>query len=145
MAGWVGHMAAPLEPLAERTARHARAGGAMHAGDTPFPVLDPGRGRTRTGRLWTAMTDERPYGSTPQPAALAFYLYSPDRAHALLRGCRGHLHANAYAGFAGLYELDPQTGAPVRLTEVAVGRMRAANSTKSISRRNRPPQRRRSK
>ena len=44
----------------------------------------------------------------------AFYLYSPDRkaerAHALLKGCRGHLHADAYAGFAGLYEADPQTG-----------------------------------
>ena len=114
MAGWVGHMAALLEPLAERIARHVRAGAALHADDTPVPVLDPGRGRTKTGRLWTAVRDESPYGSTAPPAA--FYLYSPDRkaerAHALLKGCRGHLHADAYAGFAGLYEADPQTGAP---------------------------------
>jgi Transposase IS66 family len=65
--------------------------------------------------------DESPYGSTAPPAA--FYLYSPDRraerAHALLKGCRGHLHADAYAGFAGLYEADPLTGAPAQLTEVA--------------------------
>src|ERR1700751_3590035 len=62
-----------------------------------------------------------PYGSTAPPAA--FYLYSPDRkaerAHALLKGCRGHLHADAYAGFAGLYEADPKTGAPASLIEVA--------------------------
>ena len=86
------------------------------AHDTPVPVLDPGRGRTKTGRLWTAVRDESPYGSTAPPAA--FYLYSPDRraerAHALLKGCRGHLHADAYAGFAGLYEADPLTGAPAR-------------------------------
>ena len=121
MAGWVGHMAALLEPLAERIARHVRAGATLHADDTPVPVLDPGRGRTKTGRLWTAVRDERPYGSTAPPAA--FYLYSPDRkaerAHALLKGCRGHLHADAYAGFAGLYEADPKIGAPAPLTEVA--------------------------
>ena len=121
MAGWVGHMAALLEPLAERIARHVRAGAALHADDTPVPVLDPGRGRTKTGRLWTAVRDESPYGSTVLLAA--FYLYSPDRraerAHALLKGCRGHLHADAYAGFAGLYEADPLTGAPAPLTEVA--------------------------
>jgi len=121
MAGWVGYMTALLEPLAERIARHVRAGAALHADDTPVPVLDPGRGRTKTGRLWTAVRDERPYGSTAPPAA--FYLYSPDRkakrAQALLKGCRGHLHADAYAGFARLYEADPKTGAPASLIEVA--------------------------
>jgi transposase len=53
MAGWVGHVAGLLEPLAERIARHARAGAALQADDAPVPVLDPGRGRTKTGRLWT--------------------------------------------------------------------------------------------
>jgi len=121
MAGWVGHMAALLEPLSERIARHVRAGSALHADDTPVPVLDPGRGRTKTGRLWTAVRDERPYGSTAPPAA--FYLYAPDRkaehVHALLKHCRGHLHADGYAGFGGLYEADPKSGAPAPLTEVA--------------------------
>jgi transposase len=121
MAGWVGHMAALLEPLAQRIARHVRAGPAVHADDTTVPVLDPGRGRTKTGRLWTAVRDERPYGSTAPPAA--FYLYSADRtsehAHALLKGCRGHLHADGYTGFGGLYEADPKTGAPAPLKEVA--------------------------
>jgi transposase len=114
-------MAALLEPLAEHIARHVRAGPAVHADDTTVPVLDPGRGRTKTGRLWTAVRDERPYGSTAPPAA--FYLYSADRtaehAHALLKGCRGHLHADGYTGFGGLYEADPKTGAPAPLKEVA--------------------------
>ena len=108
-------------------ARHVRAGAALHADDTPVPVLDPGRGRTKTGRLWTAVRDESPYGSTPA----AFYLYSPDRraerANALLKGCRGHLHADAYAGFARLYEADPLNRRARPLTEVACcWRMRAA-------------------
>lgn len=121
MAGWVGHMAALLEPLAERIARHVRAGPAVHADDTTVPVLDPGRGRTKTGRLWAAVRDERPYGSTAPPAA--FYLYSPDRgavhAHTLLAGCKGHLHADGYAGFGRLYEPDASTGGPAPLIEVA--------------------------
>jgi len=121
MAGWVGHMAALLEPLSASIGKHVRAGPSIHADDTPVPVLDPGRGKTKTGRLWTAVRDERPFGSTA-PAA-AFYLYSPDRkaehARALLETCRGFLHADGYAGFAGLYQRDPRTGAAAPLTEVA--------------------------
>jgi transposase len=120
MAGWIGHIAGLLEPLSERIERHVRAGIALHADDTPVPVLDPGRGKTKTGRLWTAVRDERPFGATAPPAA--FYRYSPDRkaehAHALLAGCRGFLHADGYAGFADLYQPEPETGVP-RLTEVA--------------------------
>lgn len=82
--------------MSERIERHVRAGPALHADDTPVPVLDPGRGKTKTGRLWTAVRDERPFGSSVPPAA--FYRYSPDRkgehAQALLAGCRGFLHAD---------------------------------------------------
>jgi transposase len=120
MAGWIGRLAGLLEPLSERIERHVRAGLALHADDTPVPVLDPGKGKTKTGRLWTVVRDERPFGATPPPAA--FYRYSPDRkaehAHALLAGCRGFLHADGYAGFADLYKPEPETGVP-RLTEVA--------------------------
>ena len=121
LAGWVGHMAALLEPLAERVARHVRGGATIHADDTIVPVLDPGRGRTKTGRLWAAVRDERPWASSDPPAV--FYLYSPDQtaghAHALLKGCRGHLHADGYAGFGRLYDADAATGAPAPLIEVA--------------------------
>ena len=82
-----------------------------------MPVLDPGRGRTKTGRLWVLVRDERPWGG-PAPPAVS-YLYSPDRkgehARTLLEGCRGFLHADGYAGFNGLYEPDPVSAvAPLR-------------------------------
>ena len=86
----------------------------------PVPVLDPGRGKTKTGRLWVAVRDERPFGSMAPPAA--FYLYSSDgkaeHARTLLEPCRGFLHADGYAGFANLYQPDPKTGA-AKLVEVA--------------------------
>jgi hypothetical protein len=120
LAAWVGHMAALLTPLAEAIGKHVRAGETLHADDTPVPVLEPGRGKTRTGRLWTAVRDERPWGSAIPPAA--FYQYSPDRtgerAETLLAGCKGYLHADAYAGFNRLYDPDPETGQP-RLLEVS--------------------------
>jgi transposase len=120
LAAWVGYMAELLTPLAEAIEKHVRRGQALHADDTPVPVLEPGRGKTRTGRLWTVVRDERPWGSLIPPAA--FYQYSPDRtgerAETLLAGCTGYLHADAYAGFNRLYDPDPTTGIP-HLMEVA--------------------------
>lgn len=120
MAEWVGHMAFLFDPLAQAVAKHVRGGEVLHADDTPVPVLDPGRGKTRTGRLWVAVRDERPWGSGVPPAV--FYRYAPDRkaerAEALLGDCRGYLHADAYAGFKSLYEPLPSTGQK-RLAEVA--------------------------
>ena len=119
LADWVGQAAFLLEPLAAAITRHVRAGATLHADDTPAPVLDPGRGRTKTGRLWALVRDERPW-SGPAPPAVS-YLYSPNRkgehARALLAGCRGFLHADGYAGFNGLYEPDPSGTVP--LVEVA--------------------------
>jgi transposase len=119
LADWVGQAAFLLEPLAAAITRHARGGVALHADDTPVPVLDPGRGKTKTGRLWVLVRDERPWAG-PAPPAVS-YLYSPDRkgAHArtLLQCCRGFLHADGYAGFNGLYEPDASGTAP--LVEVA--------------------------
>jgi transposase len=120
LADWVGQAAFLLEPLAAAIARHVRAGAALHADDTPVPVLDPGRGRTKTGRLWVLVRDERPWAG-PAPPSVA-YLYSPDRkgehASQLLDGCRGFLHADGYAGFSSLYRAMPSSG-EVRLVEVA--------------------------
>lgn len=120
MADWAGRMSVTLAPLADVIAGHVRAGQTIHADDTPVPVLDPGRGRTKTGRLWVAVRDERPWGSGVPPAA--FYRYAPDRkgeqAQALLKDCRGYLHADGYSGFRVLYESAPLTGPPP-LIEVA--------------------------
>jgi hypothetical protein len=119
MAEWVGKMAFLLEPLADEIARHVRSGATIHADDTPVPVLDPGRGKTKTGRLWVAVRDERPWGSATPPAA--FYRYSPDRkgmrGGELLKGCKGFLHADAWPGFDSLYEDGP--AGPAKLEQVS--------------------------
>ena len=119
LADWIGQMGFLLSPLADAIGRHAKAGVAVHADDTPVPVLDPGRGRAKTGRLWTLVRDERPWNGPAPPAA--FYLYSPDRkgehAETLLSSCRGYLHADGYAGFGSLYA--PISAQPPRLVEVA--------------------------
>lgn len=105
MAGWVGRMGAALAPIAERIERHVLKGAAIHTDDTPIPVLDPGRGRTKTGRLWAHVRDERPHGSAVPPAA--FYKYSADRKgerpREYLRDYAGFLHADGYAGYEQLY------------------------------------------
>jgi transposase len=112
MADWVGRMAFLFQPLAEAIADHVRSGEVLHADDTPVPVLDPGRKQTRTGRLWVAVRDERPWGSAVPPAV--FYQYAPDRkrerAEALLKDCSGYLHADAYSGFKHLYEVRSAAG-----------------------------------
>jgi len=86
--------------------RHVMAGTVLHADDTPIPVLAPGTGKTRTGRLWAYLRDERPHGSKTPPAVR--YLYSPDRKaehpKAHLKIFRGILQADGYGGFEGLYE-----------------------------------------
>jgi transposase len=120
MADWVGTTAALLRPLVEAIGQHVRAGPVLHADDTPMKVLAPGHGKTKTGRLWVAVRDERPWAGSSPPAA--FYRYSRDRkgenAEALLGGCRGFLHADGYGGFQSLYVSDPKTNAP-HLIEVA--------------------------
>ncbi|MCZ0737710.1 IS66 family transposase [Phreatobacter sp. AB_2022a] len=114
LADWVGRAAWLVAPVAERIGDYVRASPAVHADDTPIPVQDPGRGRTRSGRLWVVVRDEGPWGSPNPPAA--FYRYAPDRkgeyAQVLLAPVRGFLHADAYAGFDKLYEPDPVTGRP---------------------------------
>jgi transposase len=120
LADWVGRAAWLMQPVAERIGDYVRAGPAVHADDTPIPVQDPGRGRTKTGRLWVVVRDEGTWASS-KPAA-AYYRYSPDRkgehAQALLASVSGFLHADAYAGFDKLYEPDPTTGR-ARLLPVA--------------------------
>lgn len=106
LADWVGGAAALLQPLVEALGRHVMAGAVLHADDTPVPVLAPGTGKTRTGRLWAYLRDERPHRSRIPPAVL--YRYSPDRKaehpKAHLRDFRGVLQADGYGGFEGLYE-----------------------------------------
>jgi transposase len=105
LSGWVGATAAVLKPLVDALATDVLAGDNLHVDDTPVPVLAPGTGKTKTGRLWTYVRDERPFAGSRPPAALFFY--SPDRkgAHpqAHLKDFRGVIHADGYAGFNELF------------------------------------------
>jgi len=106
LAKWVGETNQLLEPLVETLRRYVMAADKLHADDTPVPVLAPGNGKTKTGRLWTYVRDDRPGGDTAAPAV--WFAYSPDRKgehpQQHLRDFRGILQADAYAGFNQLYE-----------------------------------------
>lgn len=106
LADWVGSTSRLLEPLVETLRRYVMAAGKLHADDTPVPVLAPGNGKTKTGRLWTYVRDDRPAGDTASPAV--WFAYSPDRKgehpERHLEKFRGTLQADAYAGFNQLYE-----------------------------------------
>ena len=106
LADWVGGSSRLLEPLVETLRRHVMSAGKLHADDTPVPVLAPGNGKTKTGRLWTYVRDDRPAGNST-PAAV-WFAYSPDRRgehpREHLRGFQGILQADAYAGFHHLYD-----------------------------------------
>ncbi len=106
LADWVGGASALLEPLVEALRRYVFDCSKLHADDTPVPVLAPGTGKTKTGRLWTYVRDDRPAGDTAAPAV--WFAYSPDRKgehpERHLREFRGTLQADAYAGFNRLYE-----------------------------------------
>jgi len=106
LAGWVGGSSALLDPLVDALREHVLAGRKIHADDTPMPVLAPGTGKTKTGRLWTYVRDERPAGEKIAPAV--WFAYSEDRKgehpRAHLKNFKGALQADAYAGFHHLYE-----------------------------------------
>jgi transposase len=96
LADWVGAASALLAPLLEALAKHVLGGYALHVDDTPVPVLAPGTGKTKSGRLWTYVRDERPFAGSAAPTLL--FRYSPDRKgeHPLahLRSFSGVLHAH---------------------------------------------------
>jgi transposase len=107
-----------IEPLLAVLGKSVLAPGKLHADDTPLPVLAPGKGRTKTGRLWTYVRDNRACGSTDPPAVL--FRYSPDRKgehpREHLRYFHGYLQADAYGGFHELYRPDRAAG---RIQEIA--------------------------
>lgn len=106
LADWVGGASRTLRPLVEALKRHVLGAEKLHGDDVPVPVLEPGRGKTKTGRLWTYVRDDRPAGS--QAPAAVWFAYSPDRkgehpaSH--LQNYVGILQADGYAGFNKLYE-----------------------------------------
>ncbi|MGD0188090.1 MAG: IS66 family transposase [Roseiarcus sp.] len=106
LADWVGRAAFHLRPVRERILADLRSSTKLFADETTAPVLDPGRGRTKTGQLWAYARDDRPWGGSDPPAVA--YVYAPDRkasqpiAH--LSGFTGILQVDGYVGYRALAE-----------------------------------------
>src|SRR4051794_7087538 len=101
LADWVGRAAFLLRPVHERLLDRLKASSKLFADETTAPVLDPGRGRTKTGQLFAYARDDRPWGGTDPPGVA--YVYAPDRkaerpiAH--LAGFKGILQVDGYGGY----------------------------------------------
>jgi transposase len=104
LADWVGRAAWFLRPLHDRLLDHLRSSTKLFADEMTAPVLDPGRGRTKTGQLWAYARDDRRWGGTAPPAVA--YVYAPDRKSDRpvqhLKGFTGVLQVDGYAGYGTL-------------------------------------------
>jgi transposase len=96
LADWVGRAGFLLRPVHERLLMVLKTSQKLFADETTAPVLDPGRGRTKTGQLWAYARDDRPWGGTDPPGVA--YVYAPDR-----RAERPIVHL---AGFRGVLQVD---------------------------------------
>ena len=110
LADQVGGCAVLLRPLYDLIRGQVLAGSRVHGDDTPVPVL--AKGHTVTGRLWTYVRDDRPFGGLDPPAAVFFYSRDRTGEHPErhLAGYAGILQADAYAGFNRLYAANRRPG-----------------------------------
>ena len=110
---WVGFAAVELEPLHARLIAILKGSTKLFCDETRCPVLDPGRGKTKTGYLWAIARDDRPWGGADPPAVA--YQYAPGRggehARALLAGFTGTLQVDGYAGYNTLADATRPGGA----------------------------------
>ena len=104
LAFWVGYAAAELTPLYERLKGKLLSSAKLAVDETWVPVLDPGRGKTKTGYFWTMARDDRPWGGADPPAVA--YTYAPGRGgehlEALLATYRGVVQCDGYAPYKKL-------------------------------------------
>jgi Transposase IS66 family len=139
LADWVG-AAATLMPLVDVIRTHVFAAQRIHADDTTVPVL--AKGKTRVGRLWTYVRDDRPFAGPDPPAAVFFYSRDRGGEHPEqhLMGYAGLMQADAYAGFTKLYEANRKTGP---IIEAACWHTGGASSStwRGSARRQSPPRR----
>ena len=101
LAGWVGKASFHLRPVVDRLAEHLKQSGKLFMDETRAPVLDPGRGKTKTGWLWALARDDRNWGGADPPGVV--YFYAPGRggehAEGFLDGFEGILQVDGYAGY----------------------------------------------
>jgi transposase len=116
LAHWVGFAAFELRPVYQRLVAILKRSGKLFADETRCPVLDPGRGKTKTGYLWAIARDDRPWGGAEPPAVA--YMYAPGRGaeHAIrhLAGFSGTLQVDGYVAYRQLTDLK-RVGGPLVL------------------------------
>ena len=104
LASWLGTAAAEIRPVVARLREILLGSARLFADETTMPVLEPGRGRTKTGYAWAIARDDRPWGGAAPPAVV--FHYAPGRgaqhAQALLAGYRGILQCDGYVAYKGL-------------------------------------------
>jgi len=106
LTDWVGRAAFLLRPVHARLLETLKASSKLFADETTLPVLDPGRGRTKTGQLWAYARDDRPWSGADPPGVA--YVYAPDRKAERpiehLAGFKGVLQVDGYGGYRPLAE-----------------------------------------
>jgi transposase len=104
LASWLGTAAAEIRPVVARLREILLGSARLFADETTMPVLDPGRGQTKTGYAWALARDDRPWAGADPPAVV--FHYAPGRgaqhARALLAGYRGILQCDGYVAYKGL-------------------------------------------
>ena len=117
LADWVGVAAFHLRPVVDRLAEHLKASTKLFMDETTAPVLDPGRGRTKTGYLWALARDDRGWNGADPPGVVFFY--APDRAgqnaEKFLHGFDGILQLDGYQGYNRLTRSSRKGGEPIRV------------------------------
>ena len=95
LAGWIGRTSFHLRPIVDHMLKELKTSAKLFMDETRCPVLDPGRGKTKTGYLWGIARDERPWGGTAPPGVVFCY---PDG--------RGGQHAERFlTGFSGTLQV----------------------------------------
>lgn len=117
LADWVGKAAFHLKPIVDRLAEHLKRSDKLFMDETTAPVLDPGRGKTKTGYLWALARDDRPWGGEDPPGVV--YFYAPGRAgenaETFLTGFDGILQIDGYQGYNRLTKPTRKGGDPIRV------------------------------
>ncbi len=109
-----------LKPVVYRLADHLKRSGKLFMDETTAPVLDPGRGTTKTGYLWALARDDRPWGGEDPPGVI--YFYAPGRAgenaEAFLSSFDGILQVDGYQGYNRLTKPSRKGGSPIRVAQL---------------------------
>lgn len=118
LADWLGRTGALIAPVVDHMAMMLKLGGSrLYVDETTAPILDPGRGKTKTGYLWAVLRDDRDWGGSAPPGVV--FHYRPGRsgeyAAEILDGFNGTIQVDAYGGYIHLATAERIGGDPLRL------------------------------